>query len=223
MTAQGFAPISGNLENRVIRHKDNAQEVSAPLSWKLKNNLTRRYIGSYLGVKLAHAMTRVFPVTAITSELKLKAYKKDEGVWVDYGVVGRRVVTNAGASYIVDAFQDSVELEEMKFHGTGSNNASAAEDVTDTALAYEFDEQLISASTRATGTTAEGGTGNEYQTVATNTYGSSAIECREHGIFSGNHTSGAGVLLDRTVFAVISLGASDSLQSTYTLTIVPGS
>ena len=225
MTYQGFAPMSGALENKVIRGKDSphAGLVKAPLSWKLKNTLRKEHISGWLGVKVALLSTKFLPVTAMVSELKLKSFDKSEGVWTDYGVVGRRVVTNAGASYIVDAFQNTTELENMKYHGTGKQSGSTGEAVADTTLESEYTTQLNPDNTRATGTTAEGGTGNEYQSVATNTYDATLAEVREHGIFSGDATSGAGVLLDRTTFSVISLNSGDSLQSTYTLTIVPGS
>ena len=222
-THQGFAPLSGQLTNKVIRGAGNASTIKAPLPWKVRNILRKEYISGFVGTKVAFALTKFLPVTAIVSELELRKFDKAKGVWIDYGTVGRRVVTNTGASYIVDAFQNSAELEEMKFHGTGNQSGSTGEAVGDSALESEYTTELNPNSVRATGTTTEGGTGNEYQTVATNTYDATLAEVREHGIFSGNATSGAGVLLDRTTFSVISLNSGDSLQSTYTLTIVPGS
>jgi len=132
----------------------------------------------------------------------------------DHGIVGRKVVTDVGVGFIVDAFQNSVELENMKYHGLGTG--STAENQTDTALVTELTTEYTG-DVRATGTTTEGATANIYKTVATNTLdGTPGAALREHGIFSAN---AAGVLLDRTVFAAITLSSGDSLASTYQLTL----
>lgn len=129
------------------------------------------------------------------------------------GIVGRKVVTDVGVGYIVDAFQNSVELENQKFHGLGTG--STAENQTDTALVTELTTEYTG-NVRATGTTAEGASANIYSTVATNTLdGTPGAALREHGVFSA---SSAGVLLDRTVYAAITLSSGDALQSTYQLT-----
>jgi hypothetical protein len=57
--------------------------------------------------------------------------------------------------------------------------------------------------------------------VATNTVDAVPNQAKEHGILSQAATGG-GSLLDRTVNAEISLGASDAIQSTYRLTIQAG-
>lgn len=136
----------------------------------------------------------------------------------DHGVVSLRVVTDVGVGFIVDAFQNIVELEIMKFHGIGTG--STAEAVGDTTLVTELTTEYNPNSTRATGTTAETAA-NIYQTVATNTLDSGTPILREHGIFTLN---AAGVLLDRSVFAAITLtGANgDALQTDYRLTFTSG-
>jgi hypothetical protein len=48
------------------------------------------------------------------------------------------------------------------------------------------------------------------------------VAVTEHGIFS-TATSGTGVMLDRSVFAAINLANTESIQSTYQLTIPSGS
>lgn len=137
----------------------------------------------------------------------------------EFGLASLRVVTTAGVGYIVDAFQNSVELENMKYHGLGEG--TTAEDVGDTALETELTTEYSSDNTRATGTTTEGASANIYRTVATNTVdGAAAVT--EHGILSQAATGG-GVLLDRTVFSVVNLASGDSLQSTYDLTFTAGS
>lgn len=135
------------------------------------------------------------------------------------GLAGTRVVTTVGVNFIVDAFQNIVELEIMKFHGIGTG--STAEAIGDTALVTELTTEYNPDSTRATGTTTEGASANIYRTVGTNTLdGTPGAALREHGIFS---LAAAGVLLDRTVFGAITLSSGDGLQSTYDHTQVAGS
>ena len=137
----------------------------------------------------------------------------------DLGLVSCRVVTNAGVAYIVDAFQNLAELENLRYHGVGTG--TAAEAATNTALGTELTTQYATANTRPTGTTGEqSGQTNVYETTATITV-SAAAALTEHGIFSQAATGG-GTLLDRSVFAVVNLGATESLQSTYRLTIPSG-
>lgn len=136
----------------------------------------------------------------------------------DHGIVSRRVVTTVGVGFIVDAFQNLVELENMKYHGLGTG--TTAEASGDTALVTELTTEYNPNSTRATGTTTESAA-TIYQTVATNTLDSGTPVLREHGVFSA---ASAGVLLDRSVFAAITLDgtAGDSLQTTYSLTLSAG-
>jgi hypothetical protein len=139
-----------------------------------------------------------------------------EVVVEDYGIVSRKVVTDVGVGFIVDAFQNLVELENMKYHGLGTG--STAENASDTALVTELTTEYTG-NVRATGTTSES-SAPVYQTVATNTLdGTPGAALREHGIFSA---STVGVLLDRSVFAAITLSSGDSLQSTYSLTLSAG-
>ncbi len=136
----------------------------------------------------------------------------------DWGVVCRRVVTTAGVGFIVDAFQNTVEIENLKYHalGTGTN----AEATGDTALQTELTTEYVG-NTRATGTTTEGASANIYRTVGTVTLDSGTPAVTEHGVFSA---ASAGVLLDRSVFSAINLvGANgDAIQATYELTCSAG-
>lgn len=133
------------------------------------------------------------------------------------GLLGYKVVTDVGVGYIVDAFQNLVELENQKFHGIGTG--STAEAAGETALVTELTTEYNPDSTRATGTTTEQAA-NIYKTVATNTLdGTPGAALREHGIFSA---ASAGVLLDRTLFAAITLSSGDGLQTDYRLTLTSG-
>jgi len=150
--------------------------------------------------------------------LWVKHFKAD-GEIVDYGLVSMRVVTTVGVNFIVDAFQNIVELESMKYHGIGTSNT--AEAVGDTSLGTELTTQYNPDNTRGTGSTTEGATANIYRTVGTNTV-DAIVSIVEHGIFSQAATGG-GTLLDRSVFSTISMGSGDSLQTTYDLTFTEGS
>ncbi len=230
-TAEGLVAPSGELSLRVIRGSKNEPAVGPVVSnwrdvvahgfprpgqpealqrWKLRNapNLWR-------GAR-RFAMARALRLPHFYGELWLKVIYADGGE-CDLGLVSMRVVTDVGVGYIVDAFQNLVELENMKYHalGTGSTGEAAG----DTALVTELTTEYTG-NVRATGTTTET-SANIYSTVATNTLdGSPSGALREHGIFSAN---AAGVLLDRTVFSAITLVSGDGLQSTYNLTMASGS
>lgn len=141
-----------------------------------------------------------------------------DGEVLELGLASMRVVTNAGVGFIVDAFQNLVELENMKFHGIGTG--TNAEAVGDTALQTESTTALNPDSTRATGTLTETSS-NVFRTVGTLT-ADATIACTEHGLFTQAATGG-GTLLDRSVFSVVNLANGDSLQSTYDFTITAGS
>ena len=139
------------------------------------------------------------------------------GQRIRYGMASLRVVTTTGAGFIVDAFQNIVELEIMKYHGIGTG--TNAEAVGDTALQTESTTALNPDSTRATGSLTEA-SATVFRTVGTNTVDAS-VACTEHGILSQAATGG-GTLIDRSVFSVINLASGDSIQTTYDLTISTG-
>lgn len=199
---------------------------------------------SHLGLAIARALPflpddlrlelveRIAATAVIESQLALKVIRglglvqaglldRRELVVEDHGIVSRRVVTNAGVAFIVDAFQNSVEVESLHFHGIGTG--VAAEAVGDTALGTELTTEYNPNSTRATGSTTEAAA-NIYQTVGTNTLDSGTPAITEHGVFDQASTAG-GTLLDRSVFSAINLngGNGDGLQSDYRLTLTAGS
>lgn len=172
---------------------------------------------AYLLKFLTSLAGKLGPEVRAFSELYLKAVRGGQVQWL--GLASLRVVTTAGVNFIVDAFQNTVEVENLKFHGLGTGtNAEAA---ADTALQTELTTEYQTNNTRPTGTTTEGASANVYRTVATNTVDASAA-VTEHGIFSQAATGG-GTLLDRSVFSVVNLVSGDSLQSTYDLTFTAGS
>ncbi len=148
------------------------------------------------------------------------AVTRGDGTVEPLGLASMRVVTNAGVGFIVDGFQNLVELENMKYHGFGTG--TTAEAATETALVTEETTQYNPDNTRPTGSTTEGAA-NVYRTVATYSPDSGATRAiTEHGVFSQAATGG-GVMIDRSVFAAVNLVAgSDSLQATYDLTFTAG-
>lgn len=136
------------------------------------------------------------------------------------GLASFRVVTTVGVGFIVDAWQNAVELEIMIYHALGTG--STAEAAGDTALVTELTTEYTG-NIRATGSTTEGASANIFRSVGTNTLdGTPGAALREHGLMSQAATGG-GVLMDRTVFAAITLSSGDSLQSTYDHTQTAGS
>lgn len=188
----------------------------APLGWRVRNALRLGYIWGIVTVWLAHLLTKVTGIPTLTSALRLR-FKRAGGDWVDYGVVSRRVITNAGVAFIVDAWDNTVELENMKYHGCGTG--TTAENVADTTLVTESTTALNPDSTRATGTQSQPAA-NQLRSSGTVTFdGSAAIT--EHGLFSQAATGG-GVLFDRSVFSAINVAASDSISFEYTVSFVSG-
>lgn len=188
----------------------------APLSWRIRNGMRWSYIWGLTTVWLAHALTRVTGIPTITSALSVRV--KHGGAWVDYGVVSRRVVTNNGVAYIVDAWQNSVELENMKYHGCGTG--TTAENVADSALVTESTTALNPDSTRATGVQTEPAT-HQLTSTGLATFDASAA-ITEHRLFSAA-TTGTGVLFDRSVFSAINVVSTDSISFAYTVSFTAGS
>ena len=187
----------------------------APLPWRIRNFLLHRF-RDVPAIIACRVLGRAVGLVWIESALRLKVIRADGSI-VDYGVVSRRVVTNAGVAFIVDAFQNLVELELLRFHGIGTG--AVAEAVGDTALGAELTTQYNPDNTRATGSLTESAA-NVYRTVGTNAV-DAAVAITEHGILSQAATGG-GTLLDRSVFAAINLASGDSLQSTFDLTVTSG-
>lgn len=182
--------------------------------WRFKNipNLFR-------GIRRV-ALARLFRLPHFYGQLSLTVTRGDGRV-IDLGLASLRVITTAGVNYLVDAFQNTTEPENLKFHGFGTGtNAEAS---GDTALQTEETTQYATDNTRPTGTTTEGASANIYRTVATyspDSGGTRAIT--EHGVFSQAATGG-GTLWDRSVFSAVNLVAgSDSLQATYEATFTAG-
>lgn len=193
-----------------------ARVRKAPFLWRLRN-FPHWFDGAWR-IALATLVARLTHVTICYGKLSLHVTHGDGSI-TDYGVVGYKVFTTAGAGFVIDAFQNIVELEIMKYHAFGTGGA--AEAVGNTGLTTELTTEYAVDNTRPTGTQTENGAA-VYETVGV-LDPDSAVAITEHGIMS-QAAVGGGVLHDRTLFGVINLAAAgDTLTATYDFTMVTGS
>lgn len=224
MMIQNNAKSSGVLRPRVYRHISHAadgtlrgviRDVAGNFTAERMIYSLRNFPNIWRGLEKI-AIARACNIPHFYGALWLRIYRAS-GKIEECGLVSLRVVTDAGVGFIVDAFQNLTELENMKYHGFGTGtNAEAA---GNTALQTELTTQYAVANTRPTGSTTEA-SANTYRTVATLTP-SASVAITEHGVFSQAATGG-GVLLDRSVFSAVNLASGDSLQATYDLTFASG-
>ncbi len=210
MINTGKLAFSGNLSTVVHR-----KSIKAPLSWRLKNTLRWSYIWGWMVSGFGRWFSRLTGVIILIPELR--AVLHHNGQDIDYGVVSRRVVTTAGATWLVDAWQGTYEPETMKYVGAGTGTTSEASG--DIALAAECTTALNPDSTRATGTLGES-SAVVLTIVGTLTFDAS-VAVTEHGIFNQAATGG-GTLWDRSVFSAINVVSGDSITFTYSLTVTAG-
>lgn len=160
----------------------------------------------------AELVIRFFPnVPGIVKghgDLHLKV-KKADGRIIDLGLVSRRVVTNNGVAFLVDALQNLTEAENLNYHASGTG--TTAEAVTDAALVTEVE------ASRVAGTQSEPGT-NQYRSTGTITY-TATRAITEHMLA---WLSSGAACFDRSVFAAVNVVSGDSIQFQYTLTLTAG-
>ena len=119
------------------------------------------------------------------------------------------LVVTAGKEWVAGRFKDGSIPDEMSHMALGSGSTAAA--VANTALGTEL------ASSRIVLTTDGGTVSNatvQYDATWTSSHGAYAIE--EAGIF--NAASG-GIMLARTVFAIINKGTDDTVSISWTITV----
>lgn len=187
------------------------------LDWKLRNMLRWSFIWGWLTTLLARAFTRLTGIPTIVAQLEARLIKADGRV-INFGVVSRRVVTDAGVAFLVDDWDsNATDMTNFNYHGCGTG--TGAEAAGDTALGTESTTILNPDNTRPTGTKSQPAA-NQLRSVGTSTFdGSGAIT--EHGLFSQAATGG-GTLWDRSVFSAINVASGDSIQWTYTCTVNSG-
>lgn len=173
----------------------------------------------YLPPELAATLLeRIERIVVLQSRLAVVVYRGDGRV-EDHGVVSEHVITNNGVAFLVDAWQNSVELENLRYHGFGSG--TTAEAAGDTALVTEFTTEYNPNNTRPTGSLTEGASANVFRTVGTFSPDAN-VTVEEHGIFSQAATGG-GTLWDRSLTGTHDLtGSVDSLEVTYDMTATSG-
>jgi hypothetical protein len=175
-----------------------------------------RYLPEQLGEEL---LDELASVAIFSSELRLQKVMKgrQKDLVIDYGVVSRRVISDAGAAAVVNAFRNTFELELFNFHALGTG--VTAEAAAQTALVTELTTQYSTDNTRPTGAQSAP-SGNQYQTVATITVDAN-VSITEHGLFSQAAAPG-GTMWDRSVFTALALNSGDSIIATYIATITSG-
>lgn len=205
---EGKVKASGKLSAKVTR------AAKAPLLWRIANTLRWGYIKGWIATKLVSPFANWWGLMTGYCELEARLIKAD-GTVVNYGIIARRVVTDAGVGFIVDDWDDSTtDITNFNYHASGTGGT--AENQTDTALVTE----ATTVTDRATGTKSQPAA-NQLRTVGTQAFtGSAAIV--EHGIFSVV-TESTGVLWDRSVFSAINVGNGDSIEWTHTTTLPAGS
>jgi hypothetical protein len=171
-----------------------------------------RYLPEQLGEEL---LDELASVAIFTSELRLQHVQKD--LVIDYGVVSRKVISDAGAAAVVNAFRNTFELELFNFHALGTG--VTAEAAAQTALVTELTTQYSTDNTRPAGAQSAP-SGNQYQSVATITVDAN-VSITEHGLFSQAAAPG-GTMWDRSVFTALALNSGDSIIATYIATITSG-
>ncbi len=204
----GSIGMTGDVKIKVLK-----REVKAPLSWRLRNALRLPFIKSWIGVFIVQPIANKFGLLTAWGQLSVKVIKAN-GQIIDYGVVSRQVVTDAGVAYLVDDWDGGANvIDNFNYHGVGTG--TTAENATQTALVTESTTALNPDGTRATGTKSQP-SANIMQTVGTLTFDAAAA-ITEHGVFTQAATGG-GTLLDRSMFSAVNVGSGDSIQCTYALT-----
>jgi hypothetical protein len=172
--------------------------------------MRRGFIWGTLTNKAAKSFSRLTGIPTMTAELKARL-KRADGTVIDYGVLGRRVVTSAFVNFMVDQLQaEDSTWGDFNWHDSGVG--VTAENVADT------DIETTDGEARVSGTQGEGASANIYQSVGTISY-TTTKAITEHLLANA---STAGIGMDRTVFSPINVTDGDSIQFTYELTVNDG-
>jgi len=177
-----------------------------------------RYLPEQLGEEMLDALASVAILESSLALMHVHGPRSESpGRQDDYGVVSRKVITDAGAAAVVNAFRNTFEIELFNFHGLGTGGA--AEAAANTTLTTELTTQYSTDNTRPTGTQSAP-SANQYQSVATITVDAN-VSITEHGLFSQAAAPG-GTMWDRSLFTALALNSGDSIIATYIATITSG-
>lgn len=139
---------------------------------------------------------------------------KADGTRIEYGILGKRQVTDDGVAALVDDWDDgSGDIALFNFHDSGTDNT--AENQTDGNVIAE-----AGPTTRATGAKSQP-SANIIRSVGTIAY-AGTLAIVEHGLFTTAART-TDLMWDRTVFSVINVESGDSIQFTYDCTFTAGS
>jgi len=131
---------------------------------------------------------------------------KRNGIWYDFGTVGRKVITTAYAEFYVDQLiTETSVFGDFMWHqiGTGSTAENAADTTLVTPVEAVTEGSQVEDSSKV------------YKSIADIAI-TATRALREHGIFNSNVP---GLLMDRTMFALVTLDNGDIFQATYKLTV----
>jgi len=217
-TVTGNMPLSGKLRFQKISPQERQRAIRREIRrWHVRHFCRYRWREIPLEILLfcCGLLTWFIPGFNLPAHGRLyaKIVRANGEIW-DYGHVGVHLIVTAGKAFVVDAWQNLVELENMKFHGIGTGATAPA--AGDTALQTELTTQYNPDNTRATGSLAEA-SATVFRTVGTNTVDAAAA-VTEWGLLSQAATGG-GTLFDRQTFSVVNLANGDSFQTTYDLTV----
>lgn len=185
------------------------------LNWKLRNWFTWVFIQGWMAWHIARPLGRFFGFGTIISRLAVKVHRAD-GTWVDYGVVGYRVVTTAFVTALATALHTQASPGNLYYHALGIGTGAPA--VGDTGMGTELTTEYNPDGTRPAGThTSAAGV---YESVGTITIDAGTPAVTEHGVMGA--ATGASTLIDRHTFAAVNMASGDSFVATYQLTLTPG-
>lgn len=190
--------------------------VAKPMESKMKIWLYRlrnwRSMVSFMSVLAGAFLARMLGLLSMYGTLSARILHADGSV-TDLGVIGARVVTDAGVAFLVDDWDDGSEsITLMNYHDSGTG--AGGESASDTALTTQ-----AGPTTRATGTKSQP-SANILRSVGTISY-TSTLAIIEHGLF--DQSAQGGTLWDRTEFSAINVVNGDSIQFTYNCTLTAGS
>lgn len=137
----------------------------------------------------------------VKDNLRMRHFRN--GKVIEERKLGHNLFVDDGMEYVVDAWQNSVELETMKYMDTGEGVTGA--NATDSGM------ESATGFTRGTGTVSEGDNAKEVKIVGTvSCTGTKTIT--EWGLFSAIT---GGVLGARNTFAAIGVVNGDSIEFTW--------
>jgi hypothetical protein len=234
MTAHGSTQPSGNFRLEVVRalpQRSRVPERELSMSEIIHHGFPAKYQPSavrlwkkanlqhFWGGLRRYCAARVLGLPMAYGRLSFLVIRAD-GTVEDLLLVGiAELVTTAGVNFIAARLANTTpaDISLFNFHAIGTGTTAAA--VGDTALQTEITTQYLTNNTRPTGTQSNP-SANIYQSTATVTVDAS-VAATEWGLLTQAATGG-GTLLDRKVYTVVNLAASDSLVPTYQLTLPSG-